>query len=108
MQRKIIYLINPISGSKGKAFLLKMIEEKTRAANIPFQILPTNIESNYDFLKEKIDAEQITDIVICGGDGTVNQVANALINTSVNIGIVPMGSGNGLAFAAKIPRGATK
>ncbi len=108
MQRKIIYLINPISGSKGKAFLLKMIEEKTRAANILFQILPTNIEANYDFLKEKINTEQITDIVICGGDGTVNQVVNALINTSVNIGIVPMGSGNGLAFAAKIPRGATK
>jgi len=108
MQRKIIYLINPISGTKGKAFLLKMIEEKTQAANIPFQILPTNREANYDFLREKIASEQVTDIVICGGDGTVNQVANALINIVVNIGIVPMGSGNGLAFAAKIPRGATK
>jgi diacylglycerol kinase (ATP) len=108
MQRKIIYLINPISGTKGKEFLLNMIEQKTLAANIPFQILPTNVEANYDFLRAKIATEQITDIVICGGDGTVNQVANALINTPVNIGIVPMGSGNGLAFAAKIPKSATK
>lgn len=108
MQRKIIYLINPISGTKGKALLLKMIEEKTLAQNIPFQILPTNAAGNYSFLQEKIVSEQITDIVICGGDGTVNQVVNSLINIPVNIGIVPMGSGNGLAFAAKIPKSATR
>jgi diacylglycerol kinase (ATP) len=108
MQRKIIYLINPISGTKGKKVLLKMIEQKTQALHIPFQILSTNAEGDYSFLHEKINAEQITDIVICGGDGTVNQVAKALLNTAVNIGIVPMGSGNGLAFAAKIPKDPSK
>jgi len=104
MQRKIIYLINPISGTKGKKALLKMIEQKTQAFNIPFQILSTNAEGNYAFLRDKINAEQITDIVICGGDGTVNQVAKALLNIAINVGIIPMGSGNGLAFAAKIPK----
>jgi diacylglycerol kinase (ATP) len=108
MQRKIIYLINPISGTKGKEFLLKMIEEKTQAFNIPFQILSTNAAGDYSFLKDKIEKEQVTDIVICGGDGTVNRVVNALVNISVTIGIIPMGSGNGLAFSAKIPKSATK
>jgi len=84
-----------------------MIGDKTTALHIPFEILPTNAEGNYSFLQEKITNEQITDIVICGGDGTVNQVTGALINIPVNIGIIPMGSGNGLAFAAKIPKGAT-
>jgi diacylglycerol kinase (ATP) len=107
MQRKIIYLINPISGTKGKEILLKMIGDKTSALHIPFEILPTNAEGNYSFLQEKIASEQITDIVICGGDGTVNQVTSALLNIPVNVGIIPMGSGNGLAFAAKIPKGAT-
>jgi YegS/Rv2252/BmrU family lipid kinase len=108
MQRKIIYLINPISGTKGKETLLKMIEQKTQALHIPFQILSTSAEGNYAFLQDKINAEQITDIVICGGDGSVNQVASALLNTAVNVGIIPMGSGNGFAFAAKIPKNPAK
>jgi diacylglycerol kinase (ATP) len=108
MQRKIIYLINPISGTKGKAFLSQMISERTKAFNISFEILPTNIAGDYSFLKEKIGQDQVTDIVICGGDGTVNRVVNALVNVAVNIGIIPMGSGNGLAFSAKIPKSATK
>jgi diacylglycerol kinase (ATP) len=53
---------------------------------------------------QKITAENITDIIVCGGDGTVNQIAHALLGVAVNIGIIPMGSGNGLAFAAKIPK----
>jgi diacylglycerol kinase (ATP) len=104
MSRKFIYFINPISGTKGKDKLLVKIAEKTKEKNIPFEILPTNAEGNYYFLKEKIDKEDITDIIICGGDGTVSKVAAALIDLPVNVGIIPMGSGNGLALAAKIPR----
>ena len=104
MSRKLIYFINPISGTKGKKELVKKIEERTSLQNIPFEILPTNESGNYFFLKEKISKEHITDIVICGGDGTVSQVAGALIDEDINIGIIPMGSGNGLALAAKIPK----
>lgn len=46
----------------------------------------------------------VTDIVVCGGDGTVSAVMAALTGTATRVGIIPMGSGNGLAFAAKIPR----
>ena len=104
MQRKIIYFINPISGTKDKAAALKIIERRTQQENISFEILHTNAEGNYYFLKEKIADENITDIVICGGDGTVSQVAAALIDEDISIGIIPMGSGNGLALAAKIPK----
>lgn len=103
MARKIIYFINPISGTKVKDGVLALIDQKTKQQNIPFEILHTNREGNYEFLKVKIAEEGITDVVICGGDGTVSQVASALIDEPVNIGIIPMGSGNGLAFAAKIP-----
>ena len=104
MSRKIIYFINPISGTGGRKVLIKKIEEKTNLQNIPFEILPTNAAGNYFFLKEKISKEGITDIVICGGDGTVSQVAGTLLDEDINIGIIPMGSGNGLALAAKIPK----
>jgi YegS/Rv2252/BmrU family lipid kinase len=103
MKRRIIYFINPISGTSGKSILIKKIEEKTTLQGIPFEIINTNAKGDYQFLKEKILREQITDIVICGGDGTVSKVAGSLLNENVNIGIIPIGSGNGLALAAKIP-----
>ncbi len=108
MHRNIIYFINPISGTKGKKQLVEIIEERTRKQFFAFQILSTNAEGDYRFLKDKIAHERITDVVICGGDGTVSQIAGTLIDEVINIGIIPMGSGNGLALAAKIPRDINK
>ena len=108
MNRNFIYFINPISGTKNKDALLHLIEQRTRKQNIPYQILHTNASGDYSYLKEKISKEKITDIIICGGDGTVNQVAGSLLGVGINIGIIPMGSGNGLALTAGIPRKSTK
>ncbi len=108
MPRKFIYFINPISGTKNKESLLKLIETKTVAENISFEILHTREDGNYSFLEEKILLEKITDIIVCGGDGTVNQVAAALQNKDVNVGVIPMGSGNGLALAAGISTSPSK
>lgn len=103
MDRRIVYFINPISGGKQKEHLLNIIEKATEQKGIAFEILPTNKEGDYFFLKEKIAKEQVTDIVICGGDGTISQICSYLIDEPVQVGIIPMGSGNGLALAAKIP-----
>ena len=108
MQRKFIYFINPISGTKNKEVLLALIKKRTAANHIPFEILHTNAAAQYEYLHEKIATENITDVIVCGGDGTVNQIADALQGIRVNIGIIPMGSGNGLALAAGIPRNAGK
>lgn len=108
MSRKFIYFINPISGTRNKAILSDKIKKQTTARQIPFEILPTNAEGNYAYLPKKIEEEKITDIIICGGDGTVNQIVQVLQNVLVNVGIIPLGSGNGLALAAKIPRQADK
>ncbi len=104
MSRKIIYLINPISGTRGKSSLQQLITQRTQRENIEFSIYPTNAEGNYDFLRTVIQQEKVTDIVICGGDGTVSAVMAALTGSETRVGIIPMGSGNGLAFAAKIPK----
>lgn len=101
--RKIIYLINPISGTSKKEGLRKLIERETTAQGIPFEILSTNADGDYDLLKDKILKEGITDVVVTGGDGTVNQVTSALRGISIRIGIIPVGSGNGLARTAGIP-----
>jgi len=104
MNRKIIYLINPVSGTAKKEEVKQLIEKLTTEQQIPFEIVPTNASGNYDFLREKIEKESITDIVMVGGDGTVNQIVNALNDVNVQFGIIPMGSGNGLALAAGIPK----
>jgi len=104
MVRKIIYLLNPISGTKKKEKVKDLIIRKTRAAGIEFKILPSRADGLYDDLRGMIKKEKITDVVICGGDGTLNAVANALQGVPVNIGIIPIGSGNSLAFAARIPK----
>ena len=103
MSRKIIYIINPISGTRSKSNLREIVEAKTKAQNIPYQIFPSVANGDYSFLNSVINEEKITDIVIAGGDGTVSQVVGSLMNDRVDFGIIPCGSGNGLALAAKIP-----
>ncbi|HSU27131.1 MAG TPA: diacylglycerol kinase family protein, partial [Chitinophagaceae bacterium] len=106
--RNIIYIINPISGSRSKKGLEALIEKETKARNIPFEIFPSIASGDYSFLLPSIRDKKITDVVIAGGDGTISQVAGSLLDTGVNFGIIPCGSGNGLAFTAKIPRSKSK
>ncbi|MEP6465620.1 MAG: YegS/Rv2252/BmrU family lipid kinase [Parafilimonas sp.] len=102
--RKIIYIYNPISGTKRKDTLLKKIEAATKEKNLPFEFFIANAKGEYDLLKRKIKEEEFTDVVIAGGDGTINQITGALRNCNVQFGIIPAGSGNGLAFTAGIPK----
>jgi YegS/Rv2252/BmrU family lipid kinase len=104
MQQRIIYIINPISGTRTKKDLQQFIQQKTKEKGIPFHIFPSVASGDYSFLGSIIKEENITDVVIAGGDGTVSQVVNSLMNEDVNFGIIPCGSGNGLALAAKIPK----
>src|SRR5215471_9258677 len=106
--RKIIFLVNPISGTSKKDAVLKYIEKAFKKEKIDFEIVPTDPAGNYDFLKDKIHREHITDIIVIGGDGSVNQVIQALHTEPVKFGVIPVGSGNGFAFAANIPRNIKK
>ncbi len=102
-ERKIIYLINPKSGTSKKEGLKKLIERETTAQGIPYAIELTNAQGMYDHIRDRINKEHFTDVVMTGGDGTVNQITNALRDLQVRFGIIPVGSGNGLARAAGIP-----
>ncbi len=104
MARNIIYLVNPISGTKGKTSLKELIARRTQEKGIAYEIMPTNAEGDYAFLLAILHQQPVTDIVVCGGDGTVSAVMAALQGASTRVGVIPMGSGNGLAFAAGIPR----
>ena len=82
----------------------EFIENATNEKGIPFHIFPSVASGDYSFLRSLIREEKITDVVIAGGDGTVSQVVSSLMKEDVNFGIIPCGSGNGLALAAKISK----
>src|ERR1700759_4828085 len=101
MARQIFYIINPISGTRKKKNLVSFIEQETYKRNIPFKIFPSVANGDYSFVKASIKKE--TDIVVAGGDGTISQVVASLMKEPVRFGIIPCGSGNGLANSARIP-----
>jgi diacylglycerol kinase (ATP) len=101
--RHIVYIINPISGTRKKSGLQKLIEERTKKENTPFKIFPSLASGDYSFLSSVIKDEKITDVVVAGGDGTLSQVVGSLMHENVNFGVIPCGSGNGLAGISKEP-----
>jgi diacylglycerol kinase (ATP) len=104
MQRKFIFLINPIAGNSSKNALPGLIDSAAKKHAATYSILPTVASGDYHFVKQKIKEENYTDVIICGGDGSVNTVVKDLRDTPVSFGIVPFGSGNGLALGAKISK----
>lgn len=103
-QRKFLIIINPAAGTEDKTIALAYIEKKLTEKRLYYNIPEAELSGNYKLFIAHIAAEKITDIIICGGDGTVNMVASHIVGSKVRIGIIPMGSGNGLAFAAGIPK----
>ena len=104
MPRRILYIVNPISGTRTKKDLQAFIAKSTTERNLLFDIVPSVAGGDYRFLETDIREKKYTDVVIAGGDGTVNQVIGSLMHLDVNFGIIPCGSGNGLAYTAGIPK----
>ncbi|MCH5690782.1 hypothetical protein LWM68_45070 [Niabella sp. W65] len=66
MRRKIIYIVNPVSGTSSKDSVQNTIAAETLKSGIPFQFFPSVANGDYTFLEETILTEKITDIVIVG------------------------------------------
>ena len=108
MQRRFIFIVNPISGTSEKNALREIIHARTYAAGFGFEVYPSVANGDYSFLYPSIEENGVTDIVIAGGDGTINQVVNDLRKFDINFGIIPSGSGNGLAFSAGLVKNVAK
>ena len=95
--------MNPISGTVKKAGIPKMIKESLDQQLFEYSILETEYAGHAVELA-KHEKEKGTDIVVAvGGDGTVNEVARSLVQSDTALGILPCGSGNGLARHLMLP-----
>ncbi|MFM7671453.1 MAG: diacylglycerol/lipid kinase family protein [Bacteroidota bacterium] len=108
MARRILFIINPIAGTRSKRHLPVLIEQACRKVEIPFDIMDSPKDGNYSGIRTRIQQDGITDVAIAGGDGTLSAVIGALRDLPLQFGIIPVGSGNGLARAARIPMNPTK
>lgn len=108
MQRRFVFLLNPRAGVQKGTALQQLIGERCAAANVQFSIEHSRADGDYSSLKEKVRNESVTDVVIAGGDGTISTIVSAIRDLPVNIGIIPRGSGNGLALAAGISKDVNK
>ena len=102
-KRKIVFIINPISGIFSKDKVVQAIEAYLDRNQFEYAIEFTEGPGHaVDICKRKV-AEGVDVIVAVGGDGSVNEIAKTLTDKKVILGIIPAGSGNGLAHYLKIP-----
>lgn len=100
--KKILFIINPIAGVKKKKDIPELIKIHLDQNLFDFQIVFTEYAGHGKILAK--DATKTHNIVVAvGGDGTINEVASSLIHSQTSLGIIPMGSGNGLARHLHIP-----
>lgn len=102
-ERRIVFLINPIAGTGAKKGLEEYLAKRCRDEKIEYMVFHSARSTSAEMLRVHLYDFKATDLVACGGDGTVNLAAASVSNTAINLGIIPVGSGNGLAFTAGIP-----
>ncbi|MCT1532409.1 diacylglycerol kinase family lipid kinase [Sphingobacterium daejeonense] len=102
-KKRILFVINPVSGGKKKtAFNKQVLEVLDLNRFDPTFKVTDHANHAYELAKSAIE-EQYDAVIAVGGDGTINEIGSALAGSEVPLGIIPEGSGNGLAYYLGIP-----
>lgn len=100
---RLLAIVNPISGRTSNARVRESILGNIDTTKYEVAIEMTQRPGHATELAAKAVEDGVEVVVAVGGDGTVNEVAKALVGTSTALGIIPCGSGNGLARHLHIP-----
>ena len=95
--KKIRILINPIAGSGLAPRIAKMVDASGLNNNYEVETQSTEYAGHAVELTREAVHQEYAAVIAVGGDGTVNEVASSLVGTNTCLGIIPAGSGNGLA-----------
>ena len=106
MKKEVLFIINPISGTRHKQSIPEEIEQWLDHTLFDHEIKFTTHAGHASELTKEAAENGVDIVVAVGGDGTVNEVARSLVHTSTALGIIPCGSGNGLARHLQIPNAA--
>jgi YegS/Rv2252/BmrU family lipid kinase len=108
LKKKIRFIINPVSGISKKNDLPGIIERHLDKTRFEHEIAFTQYAGHATTLSREAAEKNYFMAVAAGGDGSVNETAKGLAGTETILGIIPAGSGNGLARHFSIPLSVNK
>lgn len=101
--KKILFVINPISGDIDKADFQQVLKAFMDSNQQDFEVYLTSGKDDKKQISRLIDSLKPHTVVAAGGDGTCNLVAQLLVNKNIKLGIIPLGSANGMATGFSLP-----
>lgn len=107
-KKSLHFIINPISGTGKQNAIEEKIAQEIDASIFETCVHFTKNKEHATEIAKRLVEQNVSVIVAVGGDGTVNEVAKSLVNSSSVLGIIPTGSGNGLARHLSIPQNVSK
>ena len=107
-KKRIIFIVNPISGTASKEHIPEQITEVVDSERFDYEVRFTEYRGHAAEIAREAAKKGVDVVVAVGGDGTVNEVARSLVHTDTALGIIPCGSGNGLARHLCIPLNVSK
>lgn len=99
----VLFIVNPISGTTDKKRIVAFIPKYLSDVRFEVRVAYTEHRGHAAQLASEAVREGVDVVVAVGGDGTVNEVARSLVHSRTALGIIPCGSGNGLARHLYIP-----
>ena len=102
-KKKIVFVVNPKSGTQSKKAILKWIDERMDPSVYDYSIVKTEYAGHATQIAASAVENKADMVVAIGGDGTINEIARSLVHSETALGIIPCGSGNGLARHLRIP-----
>ncbi len=103
MKKKVIMIVNPISGDMDKAEMIATAKEFSETKNYEFIVYETTGKGDISAIHDLCIEHNPERIIIAGGDGTIKMVAEALEDHDAILGILPAGSANGLSVDLDLP-----
>lgn len=102
-KKRCLLIINPISGTGNKRGLDALVTSRLADNGLTVETVWTTAHGDATRLARRAAEEGFDSVIAAGGDGTINEAASALCGSRVKLGIIPCGSGNGLARHLDIP-----
>mgnify|MGYP002513324451 CR=1 FL=1 len=82
MKKKIVFIVNPISGAQQKSVILSQIERAIDTSKFDFEIVKTAYAGHATQIAKEAVSDGVDIVCAVGGDGTVNETARALLHTN--------------------------
>lgn len=103
MKKKIIFIINPISGHRNKGEFPQWVDDFIDKEKYDYKTVFTEHPHHATEIANQAISDNFDILVAVGGDGTINAIASCLIGKKQTFAIIPYGSGNGLAHCLNFP-----